>query len=581
MRNNQPVTQREYELKSGTVLVSRTNQKGQIIYANEDFFTASGFQPEEILNQPHNIIRHPDMPAEAFRDMWETLRAGRPWSGFVKNRRKNGDHYWVRANVNSDFNGGYRSVRVKTTRAEVAAAEALYKKMNLDAGLSLNEGRVFKKRMWAKINLWHEKITIAQKLVTAVLLFAGALVTLATVSTLYLKDSQATLEAIHSKAIKTTEQIPDLQVGIENELANASSREHQFVTFLYFTLFVGTLGLIISIAILMRIRRGFSSAQIAAKSIAEGNLTCDIPVEGKDEIGQLVAQVTIMRNNLQELIGDLGTSIERLSIDTTELRNVANESANVASNQSEGASSIAAAVEELSVSIDQVEEHSGEARKITIKSANRAIESTSKIDLIADEIKDIAASVEGTASEMRSLEAVSNEISTIIKVISEVADQTNLLALNAAIEAARAGELGRGFAVVADEVRKLAEKTNHSSKEINLMITNIQGAAHAVVLAMESGVDRVSKGVTLSRDAAAFMGEIRADQAEVTQSVDGIASGLSEQALAAREIAGKIEKISQGTEELALKAKQTNESAASLERLTRHLGELAGHFKVA
>jgi PAS domain S-box-containing protein len=109
MKNNQPVTQREYSIKPGSVLVSRTDAKGKIDYANEDFYTAAGFAQKDIINQPHNIIRHPDMPAEAFRDMWETLKSGRPWSGLVKNRHQNGGHYWVRANVNPDSNGGYLS----------------------------------------------------------------------------------------------------------------------------------------------------------------------------------------------------------------------------------------------------------------------------------------------------------------------------------------------------------------------------------------------------------------------------------------------------------------------------------------
>jgi methyl-accepting chemotaxis protein len=310
-------------------------------------------------------------------------------------------------------------------------------------------------------------------------------------------------------------------------------------------------------------------------------LTCAIPVEGRDEIGHLVAQITIMRNNLQELIGDLGTSLEKLSVDSSGLRSVATQSAEVAYNQSEGSSSIAAAVEELSVSIDQVEEHAGEAHKITQKTAIKAFDSAAMIEKIVIEIQNIATSVQATAGEMQSLETISNEISIIVKVISEVADQTNLLALNAAIEAARAGEQGRGFAVVADEVRKLAEKTNRSSKEINEMISNIQNAAHGVVLTMESGVERVNAGVTLSRDAAESMIAIRTDQTVVTQAVDGIASGLTEQATATRDIAARIEKISQGTEVLADKARQTNDSAENLEKLSAHLRQLAANFRVA
>ncbi|TXD80238.1 PAS domain-containing protein, partial [Mitsuaria sp. TWR114] len=99
MRTNLPVTQREFPFPEGRALVSTTDLKGRILHCNDVFVAVSGFSREELIGRPHNLIRHPDMPAEAFRDLWATVRAGRPWSGLVKNRRKDGDHYWVMANV--------------------------------------------------------------------------------------------------------------------------------------------------------------------------------------------------------------------------------------------------------------------------------------------------------------------------------------------------------------------------------------------------------------------------------------------------------------------------------------------------
>ncbi|MBN3834537.1 PAS domain-containing protein, partial [Burkholderia sp. Ac-20344] len=131
MRNNQPVTQREYDFPDDATLMSTTDANSYITYANAAFIQVSGFSPEEIEGQPHNVVRHPDMPKEAFADMWATLKGGEPWTALVKNRRKNGDHYWVRANAIPVMrNGepkGYMSVRTKATRDEIAAAEALYK----------------------------------------------------------------------------------------------------------------------------------------------------------------------------------------------------------------------------------------------------------------------------------------------------------------------------------------------------------------------------------------------------------------------------------------------------------------------
>jgi len=101
MRKNLPVTQREWVLRDGMVIVSRTDLKGRITYVNEDFIEASGFTESELIGEPHNLVRHPDMPPEAFRDLWETLKRGNPWTGMVKNRRKNGDHYWVLTSTTS------------------------------------------------------------------------------------------------------------------------------------------------------------------------------------------------------------------------------------------------------------------------------------------------------------------------------------------------------------------------------------------------------------------------------------------------------------------------------------------------
>ena len=580
MRNNQPVTQREYALRKGSVLVSRTNAKGQIDYANDDFFAASGFAQEEILNQPHNIVRHPDMPVDAFRDLWETLKSGRPWSGMVKNRRKNGDHYWVRANVNPHTNGGYRSVRVAPSKAEVSAAEGLYARMRTDEGITLHEGRVFQKGVITKFKLWYEKLTISHRMLLLGGIASVAFLVAVSLAYLSLNDSREALFAIQTETLKPNVQMVDIQHVVADRYSTSETQLHVGIVVLVAAVLGGLFSLVMGIMVFTRLKRGFASTQAIAKSIADGDLTCAIPVEGRDEIGQLVAQITIMRNNLQELIGDLGTSLEKLSADSSELRNVATESAEVAVRQSESSASIAAAVEELSVSFDQVEEHANEAHKITQKTASKAFDAATMTEKIATEIQNIATSVQQTANEMRSLEKISNDISSIVQVISEVADQTNLLALNAAIEAARAGEQGRGFAVVADEVRKLAEKTNRSSKEISQMISNIQNAAHGVVLAMESGVERVNLGVTLSREAAESMIAIRSDQTSVTQVVDGIASGLSEQATATRDIAMRIEKISQGTEVLAGKARQTNDSAVHMEKMSTQLRQLAANFRV-
>ena len=137
MRQNLPITQREYPFPPNRTLVSVTDLKGRITYCNPAFIEVSGYSREELLGQPHNIVRHPDMPEEAYRDMWATIASGRPWSAPVKNRRKNGDHYWVLANATPVMHNGqvtgYMSVRTKPTREQIEQAQTLYTRMRDEA----------------------------------------------------------------------------------------------------------------------------------------------------------------------------------------------------------------------------------------------------------------------------------------------------------------------------------------------------------------------------------------------------------------------------------------------------------------
>ena len=133
MKINMPVTNKEIELKDSSSIVSKTDLRGMITYINRDFLEISGFTEKELIGQSHNIVRHPEMPAAAFEDLWNTVKAGKPWNGLVKNRCKNGDHYWVEANVAPvRENGqvvGYMSVRSKVTRRQIDDIEPVYRRM--------------------------------------------------------------------------------------------------------------------------------------------------------------------------------------------------------------------------------------------------------------------------------------------------------------------------------------------------------------------------------------------------------------------------------------------------------------------
>ena len=160
MRTNLPVTGREVELADGEVIVSHTDTKGKIVSINRSFVRISGFTEVELIGQPHNIVRHPDMPEAAFADFWSTLKAGRPWVGMVKNRCKNGDHYWVEAHATPLFEGdtvtGYMSVRKRPTRAQVAEAERAYALLRSGgSGLRVVHGQIRRGELLHRLNpLW-------------------------------------------------------------------------------------------------------------------------------------------------------------------------------------------------------------------------------------------------------------------------------------------------------------------------------------------------------------------------------------------------------------------------------------------
>ena len=153
MRHNQPVTTTEYRIQPGQSIVSKTDTKGRITYVNPTFVEVSGFSEVELLGKAHNLVRHPAMPPEAFADMWRTLQGGEPWTGLVKNRCKNGDFYWVVANVapirERGQITGYMSVRTAPTREQVETASALYRKFtdNEARGLAIVRGRVVRLRV--------------------------------------------------------------------------------------------------------------------------------------------------------------------------------------------------------------------------------------------------------------------------------------------------------------------------------------------------------------------------------------------------------------------------------------------------
>ncbi len=555
MKTNLPITQREYPVREDCSIISHTDAKGRITYVNDDFVEYAGFSREELIGQSHNIVRHPDMPPEAFRDMWATLKAGRAWQGMVKNRRKDGDHYWVKATATPRNGGGYMSVRMKPNRSEVEQAEALYRTMREGSGHRLSGGEVIAPGLVGRIGALGRgfaSLSLVMKILLP-LVVGGMLST-----------------AVFAWQLNGLNGIADDTEALRDRF--------RFGAGLLLAINLTLIAVLWAVAARQSSR--LAKVHAIAEKVAAGDLTVSVPAGRNDDIGVVFNGLQIMRNRLFEIAFELNKGSQRLGKAAQDLIESSDATARGARNQSEAASSMAAAVEQLSVSVDHVEENAGTAHSVSVEAGSAAASGAEVVHNAAAEIARISEAVNQASNSLTELEGISGEIGNIVATIREIADQTNLLALNAAIEAARAGEQGRGFAVVADEVRKLAERTATSTREISTMVERIQGRTKQAVGEMQLGVNRVAEGVQAARQAGDSVAAIRPQTERVVTAAAQIREALTEQATAAREVARTVEQIAQMAEANAAASSQSHDASQAVAGISGRIRELAMEFKV-
>ncbi|NJA87659.1 methyl-accepting chemotaxis protein [Rhodocyclus tenuis] len=315
-------------------------------------------------------------------------------------------------------------------------------------------------------------------------------------------------------------------------------------------------------------------------SLGGGDLTVNLSVDSKDEVGQtkdsfnrFLGTLRSMVSEVKENSGSLLSGIEKVGQETDRISEGSKQQATFASET-------AAAVEEMTASISQIAESARNAEKMTQESGRVSQQLVGDVRQTSEEIGLISSTVEQLQTTLKGLDARSLQINNIVAVIKEIADQTNLLALNAAIEAARAGEQGRGFAVVADEVRKLAERTGVSTVEIGNMIQLIQDETKSAVTNMESAVQQVNRGVEKSRAVTESIEHIERSAQEVERALSAIASATTEQSSASHEIARNIERIHEMTETSDLSIQETHSETENLRQLAHELRVLMEKFRV-
>ena len=513
MRKNGPLTGNEVSLKTNDELVSATNDKGVITFCNQTFCEIAGFSSDELTGKAHNIVRHPHMPEAAFQQMWDRLKNGEPWMGIVKNRCKNGDHYWVDAYVTPlKVDGqicGYESVRVKPAKACIERAELAYDRINRG-----------KPAIPPLTTLWHK--------FSDIVFCTGILLILMLLYSFFLThfDSIAVISSIVTALAGGTlcSRLVRRLFACDSLLENARREINDPLASYIYTGRADSVGEI-KLALIAKQARLRTALGRMVESARE--------VKKRSELTSCQVRSSYQGMNIQK------QETEKVAISMHQMANAVEDVAKSASETSEATSS----------AIQQV----GDGKEV-LDQAGKSIQS------LSDTVTELASVVERLSTD-------SQVIAGVVDDIRGIAEQTNLLALNAAIEAARAGDLGRGFAVVADEVRNLASRTQESTLHIQNIIEGLGKATEEATVNMGECQHMVSQSVGEISNVESALSVITKSVREIDHMAERIAISAKLQSSVATEVechSREITKISS----------RTQEEVESADTLSREMVEL-------
>lgn len=513
MRKNGPVTGNEAPLKEGSELVSATDNKGVITFCNQTFCEIAGYNSDELIGKAHNIVRHPHMPEAAFQQMWDRLKNGKPWMGIVKNRCKNGDHYWVDAYVTPlKVDGqifGYESVRVKPARACIERAELAYDRINRG------------KPAIPLLTAWWHKFS-------DIIFCTGLLLILMLIYSFLMTDF--------------------------NRTAIIGS---------------GMVALAGGILCSRLVRHLYASGSLLENARGEINdpLASYIYTGRADAGGEiklaLIAKQARLRTALGRMVESAREVKKRSELASCQVRN-SYQGMNIQKQETE---KVAFSMHQMASAVEEVANNASETSEATSSAIQQVGDGKEVLVQAEKSIQGLSDTVTELASVVERLSTDSQVIAGVVDDIRGIAEQTNLLALNAAIEAARAGEQGRGFAVVADEVRNLASRTQDSTLHIQNIIEDLGKATEEATVNMGECQHMVSRSVGEISNVETALSVITKSVREIDQMAERIATSAKLQSSVATEVESH-------SREITRISSQTQEEVESADTLSREMVEL-------
>ncbi len=346
------------------------------------------------------------------------------------------------------------------------------------------------------------------------------------------------------------------------------------------TLLALLVGIAAAVIITRQITRPLRETLQVVERIAQGDLTHNVRITRRDELGELQQGIARMGTTLRELIGGIREGVSQLTSAAEELSAVTEQTSSGANSQKIETDQVATAMHEMAATVQEVARNAEEASRAATQADDEAKSGDRVVNEAIAQIERLAEEVHRSSAAMGSLQQESQRIGSVMDVIKSVAQQTNLLALNAAIEAARAGEAGRGFAVVADEVRALAQRTQQSTEEIEALIASLQDGTQEVATVMLDSTRLTDSSVELARKAGVSLSSITGTVASIQAMNQQIAAAAEQQGVVAEEISRSVLNVRDVSEQTATASNETAASSIELARLGARLQTLVSEFRV-